>query len=336
MDLHALFLFRIGHHRFAVPAASVVEIVPLLALSPLPQAPEYILGAAHLRGRMVPVLDLALRLEHSPGRYGPADALLVMAHQGQPLALPIHEMLGVMTPPANAWLPPPPFRGQLVDQLVAFEDDLVAHLNMAQLALFSEAVDTLAEPPEGDEPAARQVAVASFLEGFDPATQALLRRRAHALSQTLAQDQGVTRQFVLYHLAGETLATPLEGVHGFAPLRQLTPMPCCPGHILGSINYRGDSLTLVDVRPLLALPATGRLDKILVIDLRGALLGVAVEDILDVIATDPTAIGHLPSAIDTAQSGYFRGTLRVQEAVMMVLDLIELLGNPALEVREEV
>ena len=56
-----LFLsIRVGRDYFALPAAEVVEVLPLVKLKLLPQAPPGVAGLLDWRGTPVPVLDLTL------------------------------------------------------------------------------------------------------------------------------------------------------------------------------------------------------------------------------------------------------------------------------------
>ena len=51
-------LFQLGKDRYALEASRVVEVVPLLALKKLPQAPTGVAGIFNYRGRPVPAVDL--------------------------------------------------------------------------------------------------------------------------------------------------------------------------------------------------------------------------------------------------------------------------------------
>lgn len=54
-----LFLtFQLGRDRYAIDANRVQEVLPLLTLKALPQAPTGVAGLFNLRGRPVPALDL--------------------------------------------------------------------------------------------------------------------------------------------------------------------------------------------------------------------------------------------------------------------------------------
>jgi chemotaxis-related protein WspB len=52
-------LFQLGQDWYAIEAGRVVEVVPLVALKHLPQAPRGVAGIFNYRGRPVPALDLS-------------------------------------------------------------------------------------------------------------------------------------------------------------------------------------------------------------------------------------------------------------------------------------
>jgi methyl-accepting chemotaxis protein WspA len=52
-------LFQLGEERYALDAGEVVEVLPLVAITPLPQAPNGVAGFFNYRGAPVPALDLS-------------------------------------------------------------------------------------------------------------------------------------------------------------------------------------------------------------------------------------------------------------------------------------
>ncbi len=52
-------LFQLGDERYALRASRVVEVLPLVSISRLPQAPAGVAGIFNYRGRPVPAVDLA-------------------------------------------------------------------------------------------------------------------------------------------------------------------------------------------------------------------------------------------------------------------------------------
>lgn len=92
--------FRIGRDSFAIEAASVTEVIRGGRLTRVPRAPSVVLGLVHLRGRIVPVIDLAARLAvESTG--GDAGAHLVVRLGEDSYGLLVDEMLDVVDIPAD-------------------------------------------------------------------------------------------------------------------------------------------------------------------------------------------------------------------------------------------
>jgi purine-binding chemotaxis protein CheW len=61
-----LIAFRIGDQEFCVDIMSVREIRGWTPATPMPHAPDYMLGVINLRGVVLPIIDLAARLGMSP------------------------------------------------------------------------------------------------------------------------------------------------------------------------------------------------------------------------------------------------------------------------------
>jgi purine-binding chemotaxis protein CheW len=72
-------LFAIDDGRFALPLASVERIVRAAEVTPLPQAPDAILGALDVAGDILPVFSLRRRLD-LPDRPLRAADQFVIAH----------------------------------------------------------------------------------------------------------------------------------------------------------------------------------------------------------------------------------------------------------------
>jgi len=54
--------FVLGGNGYGIPVLKVREIIRLLEITPIPRMPEYVRGVINLRGRIVPVIDLRMKL----------------------------------------------------------------------------------------------------------------------------------------------------------------------------------------------------------------------------------------------------------------------------------
>lgn len=60
-ELLKFVLFVLDNESYAFPIESVSEIVMLSEITPVPGAPDYVLGLMDLRGEIIPVIDLERR-----------------------------------------------------------------------------------------------------------------------------------------------------------------------------------------------------------------------------------------------------------------------------------
>jgi chemotaxis-related protein WspB len=76
-----LFLtFRIGDASYALDTAHISEILPLLRITPVPQAPAGVAGLITYRGRSVPVVDLREMMLGESSRAHISTRLILVRH----------------------------------------------------------------------------------------------------------------------------------------------------------------------------------------------------------------------------------------------------------------
>jgi purine-binding chemotaxis protein CheW len=64
--MERVLLFRIGTRSYACTLESVREVIPFRPVTRLPGAPPHVLGIINLRGALVTVIDLSIRLGQVP------------------------------------------------------------------------------------------------------------------------------------------------------------------------------------------------------------------------------------------------------------------------------
>jgi purine-binding chemotaxis protein CheW len=71
--------FRLGGEEYGVPILHVQEIKGYAPVTPIPNTPPWVRGVMNLRGTIVPVIDLRLRLGMPAADYGPFTVIVVLA-----------------------------------------------------------------------------------------------------------------------------------------------------------------------------------------------------------------------------------------------------------------
>jgi purine-binding chemotaxis protein CheW len=105
--LYATFL--LAGAVFGVSAQQVQEVVRPGAITPVHHAPPFVLGIRNLRGKIVTVIDLAVRLDLGSAEVGPDTRVLIVDWQGEPVGLLVDSVSDTITidaghleaPPAN-------------------------------------------------------------------------------------------------------------------------------------------------------------------------------------------------------------------------------------------
>jgi len=98
-------VFRVDDLQCGMDRAAVVEILPALAVRPLPGQPPFVAGAIDLRGTLVPVLDLRVRFGRPPRPMELSDKLIVARAHGRALAVWVDAVDGLAGADAGGWTP---------------------------------------------------------------------------------------------------------------------------------------------------------------------------------------------------------------------------------------
>ncbi|GJL62222.1 MAG: chemotaxis protein CheW [Nitrospirales bacterium] len=65
-ELLQLVSFHVGDEEFAIDILGVQEIIRMVELTPVPNAPYFVEGVINLRGKVIPILDLRSRFGLPP------------------------------------------------------------------------------------------------------------------------------------------------------------------------------------------------------------------------------------------------------------------------------
>lgn len=170
--------------------------------------------------------------------------------------------------------------------------------------------------------------------------RAIFRRRSDSLRQAKTEaitDVNDQLSTAVVGINGEYFGIDLESVREFINIRNFTPIPCCPKHIVGNINLRGEIVTLVDIRGTLNL-ATSTIEtgtKAVVIDVDNVVAGILVNEVFDVMYLHPSQIHSVPLAANSGANDYLRCTTSYSEKMLGLIDLDKLIVRGKLAVNQE-
>jgi purine-binding chemotaxis protein CheW len=125
---------RVGNRRCALPIEHVIETMRVLPYEPLATAPEFVVGVSIIRGRAVPVVDVARLLGSTASSAGRLVTLVV---HDRVVALAVDEVTGVAPMGDGSVHELPPLlevaTGAVIESLGVLDSELLVVLRESRL-----------------------------------------------------------------------------------------------------------------------------------------------------------------------------------------------------------
>lgn len=350
---HLIFMER--GFLYGVRAMAVREIVWLPELAPVEETPECVAGLFSLRGRIVPVIDPGILFGHKKRGYSLSDSVIVI-ESGERLAGIIASGVADMIDIAQgaiqsisaisaistiSAIPATQESGHegsrhihIIEGEAKAGDRLVMVLDVGRLMDAAFARET-EEVPEA-------ITTRPDSGGFCPEATEEERRAFHTraidLDRTAIDATAAGRTAVaVVALGQERLGIDLDFIREFSEISGLVPVPCCPSHILGNMNLRGNVITIVDIREPLGIAADAKAasKKAVVAEIASLIIGVAIDDLFEVVYVTPAEVRPADFVVEYGER-YIKGTIPYDNATIAYIDLRKILSRTEMIIDEGV
>ncbi|MBD2430285.1 MULTISPECIES: chemotaxis protein CheW [Fischerella] len=355
--------FSLNNYLYGINTVYVEEIFTLPELTTILEVPQGIIGFVNVRGKILPIIDLNLKLGYLSPDYRLTDSVVVLKWEDLQLGMivnQIHEIreisleqitiefnqqqelviveqtniiAGVVKFPDEIFILSNP-RKWLADvekqQLLSWQNNLEQEIfenNVSEIQTNNSELLLLQNP--------------KFCPNATLEERKVFKQRADNLRlSTKTQDFKNFKTLAVIALNDYLFGIDLEMVREFIDIHQVTPIPCCPAHIIGNMNLRGEILTLVDLRGvLLNFPPQGVVvgSKAMVIEVEGIVAGVIVEEIYDVMfSLNLQKVTAIPKTIHGINEQYCQGAAPYYEKIMNILDMPKIFLQSELIVDEAI
>lgn len=105
---HQYILFSLGDEEYAIPISLVDEIIKIRNLIRIPKAKTYFAGIMDIRGKVVKMVDLAIKLTVPREGEMTYDRAIVVKVSGQSVGIIVDKVTNVVLFPPESINPPPP------------------------------------------------------------------------------------------------------------------------------------------------------------------------------------------------------------------------------------
>lgn len=113
-----LLTFTLGRESYAIDILKVQEIRAYEAPTRIANTPEFIKGVSNLRGHIVPIVDLRLKLGVGEARYDGSTVVIILNILKRVVGIVVDGVSDVITLAPEAIKPPPEFGAALDTQYI--------------------------------------------------------------------------------------------------------------------------------------------------------------------------------------------------------------------------
>lgn len=106
-ELLQLVSFKIGNEEFGVEILIVQEIIKMIPITKIPNAPEFVEGIINLRGKIIPVIDFRTKLKMIKKNIDKDSRIIVVEVNSRTIGFIVDSVNEVIRIPANITEAPP-------------------------------------------------------------------------------------------------------------------------------------------------------------------------------------------------------------------------------------
>lgn len=325
-------IFQVGSSIYGIDSVKVIELIWLPELTALENSPRYVVGHFNFRGTFVPVIDLNLRQGAKTRKYRTNDRVLVLISGNEKIGIHIHDVLNVIHLHSEDMKSEEGPQG-IISSVIQTEHGITQILDADSILGKEEAVSR--EKSRFSESVLSRI----FADLTEDERAVLLKRKDNYSRESKIREYSNLLSTALIRLDDEYLGIELRSILEFISAESVSIIPCVPVHIAGCVNLRGDILILLDLLYLIKQKKTklSSSNKIVVVRQNGLVLGLIVDQLLDVVYLSREQMMKTPSEMKSREGfDFIRSTCLVEGRMTGILDLEKIFSYEKLYVEESV
>jgi len=141
-------------------------------------------------------------------------------------------------------------------------------------------------------------------------------------------------QLVTFSIGEEEFGVDILKVQEIIRTMEITKVPKAPNFVEGVINLRGKVIPIIDLRRRFGLSSKehDKHTRIIVIEINNMIVGFVVDSVSEVLRIPASTVEPPPAVVAGMESEYISGVGKLQDRLLILLDLDRLLSNEDLDV----
>jgi len=143
-------------------------------------------------------------------------------------------------------------------------------------------------------------------------------------------------QLVTFHLGREEFGIDILKVQEINRMGEITKVPQTPHYCEGVINLRGKVIPVIDLRKKFEMDVEEwtKNTRIVVCDVDSNVIGMIVDAVEEVLRIPSSTIEPAPKIVTTVNSDYIKGVAKLEERLLIFLDISRIAGEMTQEIRQ--
>ena len=134
-------------------------------------------------------------------------------------------------------------------------------------------------------------------------------------------------QLVSFKIGTEEFGVDILKVQEINRMVDITKVPRSPEFVEGIINLRGKVIPIIDLRKRFNMDLSDhdKNTRIVVVDIEGQTMGMVVDSVSEVLRIPASTIEPTPDVVTSVESEYIRGVAKLDNRLLIHLDLSKIL-----------
>ena len=136
-------------------------------------------------------------------------------------------------------------------------------------------------------------------------------------------------QIVVFELGSENFGVEIASVESIIKMQPITQLPHVSSFVEGVTNLRGKVLPVIDLRKRFGLAPreTDKNSRIIVVSLDQTEVGMIVDEVSEVLTVPAGVVEPVPAITSTVDSSFITGIAKLNQRLVILLDLHSILAN---------
>jgi purine-binding chemotaxis protein CheW len=324
-ETEQLVTFNVADEAFAIGIMQVKEIIRVTEITPVPKAPEYVVGVLSLRDQLLPIMDLRVlfnqpSLKTEMGEKVVQDKVdaqrvIIVDLDGVLTGILVDSVSQVLSLEKRAIEPPPVIISRAKSNRLRGVGKLENGKRLLMLLNIDGLVSREDKKRLTDAVANKEIEGGSVAEKSNQANEEM--------------------QLVCFKVDQEEYAVDIMKVQEIIRINEITTVPKTKEYMKGIINLRGTVVPVVDMRTRFGLtePENQEQCRIVVVNINGKTTGLIVDSVTEVLRVSKSQIEPPPTSVANIDGKFIEGVGKFDQGkrIIVLISVDCLLADDALK-----